>query len=280
MMEAGSSAPVRVIEPPSGHSMPSLRELWDQRDLLYFLSRREVAAKYKQSTIGIAWAVVQPLLLAVVFSVFFGHLAKIPSEAGVPYPAFALSGMVLWLFFAAMISAVTISTVANRELVAKIYFPRLIIPVAAMAAPGVDFVIGFIVVLMTLVVYGITPPIQILLMPLAVALVLTTALGLGLWLCALNVRYRDVHLAVPFVILLGLFVSPITYPFHLVPANLRPLYSINPMVGVLETYRWMLFPRAQWPGALVLIPVAVSLVLVVTGAMYFQRTEHTFADVI
>lgn len=279
-MEAGSSAPVRVIEPPSGLSVPSMRELWDQRDLLYFLARREVAAKYKQSAIGIAWAVVQPLLLAVVFSVFFGRLAKIPSEAGIPYPPFALSGMVLWLFFATMISAVTISTVANRELVAKIYFPRVIIPVAALAAPGVDFVIAFVVVLLTLVVYGITPPIQILLIPLVVALTLTTALGLGLWLSALNVRYRDVHLAVPFVILLGLFISPITYPFHLVPANLRPIYSINPMVGVLEAYRWMLFPKAQWPGALVLVPVAMSILFVVTGAIYFQRTEHTFADVI
>jgi homopolymeric O-antigen transport system permease protein len=191
-----------------------------------------------------------------------------------------VSGMVLWLFFASTMSAVTASTIANRELISKVYFPRVIIPVAAVAQPLVDFGIAFIVVLLTLVVYGITPPIQILLIPLAVALALTTALGIGLWLSAINVRYRDVHLAVPFLIMVGLFVSPITYPFRLVPAGLHAVYAINPLVGVLETYRWMLFPSAPWPGALVLIPIAISILLVVTGAIYFQRTEHTFADVI
>jgi lipopolysaccharide transport system permease protein len=279
-MEASSSAPLRVIEPASRFSRPRLRELWEYRDLLYLLARREVSVRYKQSVIGIVWAVVQPLLLAVVFSVFFGHLAKIPSERGVPYPAFALSGMVLWLFFASAMAAATASTLANRELISKVYFPRVIIPVAAVAQPLVDFAVGFGVVLATLVVYGITPPIQILLIPFAVGLALTTALGIGLWLSAINVRYRDVHLAVPFLIMVGLFVSPITYPFHLVPAGLRPVYAINPLVGVLETYRWMLFPTAPWPGTLVLIPIAMSILLVVTGAIYFQRTEHTFADVI
>jgi lipopolysaccharide transport system permease protein len=279
-MEAGSAAPVRVIEPPSRFSRPSLREVWEYRDLLYLLARREVAVRYKQSAIGIVWAVVQPLLLAVVFSVFFGHLAHIPSEPGVPYAAFAVSGMVLWLFFASAMAASTASTLANRELISKVYFPRVIIPIAAVAQPLVDFAIGFVVVLLTLVVYGITPPIQILLIPLAVALALLTALGIGLWLSAVNVRFRDVHLAVPFLIMVGLFVSPITYPFRLVPAHLHAVYAINPLVGVLETYRWMLFPTAPWPGTLVLIPIAISILLVVTGALYFQRTEHTFADVI
>jgi lipopolysaccharide transport system permease protein len=279
-MEAGSSAPPRVIEPASRFSRPSVRELWEHRDLLYLLARREVSVRYKQSVVGIAWAVVQPVLLAVVFSVFFGLLAKVKSETGVPYPAFALSGMVLWLFFASTMSTVTASTLANRELISKVYFPRVIIPVAAVAQPLVDFAIGFVVVLLMLVVYGITPPIQILLVPLAVVLALTTALGIGLWLSAINVRYRDVHLAVPFLVMIGLFISPITYPFHLVPAGLRAVYSINPLVGVLETYRWMLFPSATWPGAIVLIPIAMSILLVVTGAIYFQRTEHTFADII
>jgi lipopolysaccharide transport system permease protein len=279
-MQAGTSAPLRVIEPPTRFSRPRLRELWEHRDLLYLLARREVSARYKQSAIGVAWAILQPLLLAVVFSVFFGHLAKVPSEHGVPYPAFAVSGMVLWLFFAGAMAAVTTSTVANRELISKVYFPRVIIPIAAIAQPLVDFAIAFVIVLLTLVVYGISPPIQILLIPFAVGLALTTALGIGLWLSALNVRYRDVHLAVPFVIMVGLFVSPITYPFHLVPAGLRPIYALNPLVGVLETYRWMLFPSAAWPGALVLIPIAISTLLLVSGAIYFQRTEHTFADVI
>ncbi len=258
-MAAGSSPPVRVIEPPTRFAWPNLPELWEHRDLLYLLARREVSARYKQSAIGVAWAVVQPLLLAVVFSVFFGKLAKVPSERGVPYPAFAVSGMVLWLFFAGAMSSVTSSTVANRELISKVYFPRVLIPLAAVAQPLVDFTIAFVVVLLTLVVYGVTPPIQILLIPLAVGLALTTALGIGLWLSAINVRYRDVHLAVPFLIMVGLFVSPITYPFHLVPAGLRAIYAINPLVGVLETYRWMLFPTANWPGTLVLIPIAVSV---------------------
>lgn len=279
-MSADTSPPVRVIEPPTRFAWPNLSELWEHRDLLYLLSRREVSARYKQSAIGVAWAVVQPVLLAVVFSVFFGKLAKIPSERGVPYPAFAVSGMVLWLFFAGAMSNVTSSTVANRELISKVYFPRMLIPLSAVAQPLVDFVIAFVVVLLTLVIFGVTPPIQILLVPLALLLALATALGIGLWLSAINVRYRDVHLAIPFLIMVGLFVSPITYPFHLVPAAVRAIYAINPMVGVLEVYRWMLFPTASWPGTLVLIPIAVSVLLIVTGALYFQRTEHTFADII
>ncbi|MGA3362628.1 MAG: ABC transporter permease [Solirubrobacteraceae bacterium] len=271
---------MRVIEPASRFSRPSVRDLWEHRDLLYLLARREVSVRYKQSAIGVFWAILQPLLLAVVFSVFFGHLARVPSERGVPYAVFAVSGMVLWLFFANAMSAVTSSTIANRELISKVYFPRVIIPVAAVAQPLVDFSIGFIVVLLALVVYGITPPIQVFLIPLVALLALMTALGIGLWLSAINIRYRDVYLALPFVIMLGLFVSPITYPFHLVPAGLRPIYAINPLVGVLETYRWMLFPTAAWPGTLVLIPIGMSLLLLVSGAIYFQRTEHTFADVI
>lgn len=279
-MEAGSSVPVRVIEPPSGFSMPSVHEIWEHRDLMYILARREVGARYKQSAIGVFWAVLQPVLLAVVFSLFFGKLAKIPSEAGVPYPAFAVSGIILWLFFANAMQRVTGSTVEGRELISKVYFPRLIIPVVALAAPLVDFAIAFVIVLLTLIVYGITPPIQVFLIPFVAALALMTAFGIGLWLSAFNVRYRDVHMAVPFLIMVGLFISPITYPFHLVPAGLRPIYAINPVVGVLEAYRWMLFPRATWPGALLLIPIGISAILVISGAVYFQRTEHTFADII
>jgi lipopolysaccharide transport system permease protein len=279
-MEAPSTGPVRVIAPPSRFSRPSLAEVWDHRDLLYLLARREVSARYKQSAIGIAWAVVQPLLLAAVFSVFLGYLADIPSEAGVPYPAFAMSGMVLWLFFAGTMAAATASTIANRELIAKVYFPRVIIPLAAAAQPLIDFCIAFVVALVVLLVYGVTPSGRIVLLPFAVALALTTALGIGLWLSAINVRYRDVHLAIPFLIMVGLFISPITYPFDLVPESAQAIYSLNPLVGVLELYRWMLFPSADWPGAVVLIPITVSVVLVVTGALYFQRTEHTFADVI
>ena len=208
---------------------------------------------------------LQPVLLAVVFSVFFGHLAHVPSEPGVPYPAFAVSGMVLWLFFAAAMTAATASTVANRELISKVYFPRVIIPVAAIAQPLVDFAIAFVVVLLTLVVYGITPPIQILLIPLAVALALTTALGIGLWLSALNVRYRDVHLAVPVPDHVGLFVSPITYPFHLVPADLRPIYALNPARRRARDLPVDAVSDRELAGRLLLISIAVSILLLVTG---------------
>jgi lipopolysaccharide transport system permease protein len=274
------TATTRVIEPQTGLVLPSLRELWDQRELVYFLGRREVSARYKQSVIGIFWVVLQPLLLAVVFSVFFGHLARVPSEAGVPYPAFAVSGMVLWLFFASAVSKGAESVVANETLISKVYFPRILIPVAAVTPPLVDFCIAFVIVVLTIFVYGIVPPIQIFLIPLLVVLTVSVAVGLGLWLSALNVRYRDISAAIPFLILLGLFVSPITYPFHLVPHDVRVIYAINPLVGILETYRWMLFPSAGWPGAIVFIPIVESALLLLSGAAYFQRSETAFADII
>ncbi len=278
-MSAKAPAP-RVIEPATGLALPSVRELWDRRDLIYFLARREVSVRYKQSAIGVFWAVLQPLLLALVFSVFFGHLAKVPSEPGVPYPAFAVSGMVLWLFFATAMATASESTVANEQLISKVYFPRIIIPLAAVCPALIDFCVAFVVVVIVVFVYGTVPPAQIVLVPVVVVAALATATGIGLWLSALNVRYRDVHHAVPFVILVGLFISPITYPFHLVPANLRPIYSLNPLVGVLESYRWMLFPSAPWPGVIILIPIATSVLFLLTGALYFQRVERTFADVI
>ena len=274
------TAAPRVIGPATGLALPSVRELWDRRDLIYFLARREVSVRYKQSAIGVFWAVLQPLLLAVVFSVFFGHLAHVPSEHGVPYPAFAVSGMVLWLFFATAMSTASESTVANDQLISKVYFPRIILPLAAVCPALIDFCVAFVVVLITIFVYGTVPPAQIVLVPVVVVSALATATGIGLWLSALNVRYRDVHHAIPFVILVGLFISPITYPFHLVPAGVRPIYALNPLVGVLEAYRWMLFPSAPWPGVIILIPIATSVLFLLTGAFYFQRVEHTFADVI
>ena len=187
--------------------------------------------------------------------------------------------MVLWLFFAGAMTGASESTVANEKLISKVYFPRVIIPLAAACPPLIDFCVAFGVVVVAIFAYGIVPPIQIFLMPLLLLLALTTAIGIGLWLSALNVRYRDVHHAIPFVILLGLFISPITYPFHLVPHAVRAIYAINPLVGVLETYRWMLFPSAGWPGAII-IPIAASILLLVTGAAYFHRAESTFADII
>ncbi len=270
----------RVIEPRHGWQAPNLRELWDYRDLAFFLVKRDVSIRYRQTLIGTVWAILQPLLLAVVFSVFLGHYAKVPSGANVPYPVFALSGMAMWLYFSQAMQFASDSTVNSRELIGKVWFPRLIIPAAAVLPPAIDFVPAFLVALVVQLAYGVVPPVQIVLVPALAVVTLFVALGAGLWLSALNVRYRDIRLVVPFLIMVGLFVTPIVYPFDTVPESVQPIYALNPLVGVLEAYRWMLFPDADWPGALLLIPLASAVVLLVSGAWYFTRAERDFADVI
>ena len=271
---------VRIVEPVRGWRFPDLREVWHHRDLVYLIVRRDIAVRYRQSAIGALWAILQPLLLAVVFSIFLGHYANVPSAPGIPYPVFAVSGMVMWLFFASAMTLSSESTVASSELISRVYFPRSIIPMAAVLPPLVDFAIAFVVVIGAMLVYGTEPSIRILLLPAMTLLALMTALGLGLWLSALHVRYRDVKQAVPFAILLGFFITPITYPFSVIPSNVQPIYSLNPMVGVLEGYRWCLFSNFDFPGAVLLIPLIVGVVLLVTGALFFERMESTFADVI
>lgn len=280
-MEASTRAmQTTVIEPTQTAKVPSPRELWQHRDLIYFLVRRDVAVRYKQSAVGALWAILQPLLLGIVFSVFLGALAEIPSKSGVPYPVFALTGMVLWLYFANAMSSASASTVASSALISKVYFPRIIIPIAAVLQPTVDFAIALLVAFGAMAVYGVEPGIQILLLPLLVPVALGVALGLGLWLSALHVKYRDVQSLVPFLVQVGFFVTPIVYPFELVPDDLQPLYAFNPMVGVLELYRWMLFASSPWPGAIVAIPLVAGAGLLISGALYFQRAERSFADVI
>jgi lipopolysaccharide transport system permease protein len=245
----------------------------------YLLSRREVAGRYKQSVVGVFWAILQPLLIATVFSVFLGLLAKVPSQPGVPYPVFAVSGMVLWLFVSGGLQNASLSTVAEGQLISKVYFPRVIIPFAYLVPSVVDFAFGFVVVIAAMLLYGVGLHLQIVLMPLLIAVAFVTVLGATLWLSAVNVKYRDVHHVVPFLILLGLFISPITYPFDLVPDNLQPLYALNPVVGLLEIYRWMLFGTT--PSAIVvLVPMAACIALLFGGAAYFHRAESTFADII
>lgn len=284
MSTVGATAPAeprtRRIVPPTGWQLPDLRELWEFRDLAYFLVRRDVMIRYRQTLIGTVWAILQPLLLAGVFTLFLGYLAKVPSGGNVPYAVFAVTGMSMWLYFSQAMLLAAESTVASRELISKVWFPRLVIPIAAVVPPALDFAPAFAVAVVVMLAYGVVPDVQILLVPLLALLTLVTALGLGLWLSALNVRYRDVRIVVPFVVQVGLFVTPIVYPFELVPEAARPFYALNPMVGVLEAFRWMLFPNADFPGLLLLIPIASSLVLLVTGLVYFTRAERTFADVI
>jgi lipopolysaccharide transport system permease protein len=278
-MEVSAATP-RVIEPDTGSRFPSLTEIWRHRDLVYYLARREVMAAYKQSVVGVFWAILQPILLATVFSVFLGLLAKVPSQPGLPYPVFAVSGMVLWIFIQGAIQTASESTVANEVLISKVYFPRIIIPLTSMFKPAFDFVFAFFVVIGAMLIYGVEFHWQTVFMPAVFLLTAATVFGAALWLSALNVRYRDIQQIVPFLILVGLFISPITYPFELVPENLQPVYALNPVVGLVEASRWALFGTADFSAFVILIPIATSLVLLVSGAAYFQRAERSFADVI
>jgi lipopolysaccharide transport system permease protein len=259
--------------------MPDLGELARSGDLLYFLAKRDVTVRYKQTAIGAVWAVIQPLLRAGIFTIFLGQLTDIPS-GGAPYALFALSGMTMWLFLSGAISRSAESTLSSRDLIAKVYFPRLAVPLAAVAAPAADFLAAFVVLLVILVVAGEIPGPQVFLAPLVFAMALAIALGIGLWLSALVVRYRDVSLAVPFAIQVLLFITPILYPLSLVPEEYRTVYALNPLAGLLETFRWTVLPDASPPGLTLLVSVATGAVLVGGGLMFFGRAEQRFADVI
>jgi lipopolysaccharide transport system permease protein len=275
-----SDEQITVIDAGARAQLVQPRTLWRYRELIYFLARRDVSIRYKESVIGIAWAVLQPVLLAVVFSVFLGLLAKVPSDHGVPYPVFALAGLVLWMFFAQALARTSDSAVVSGPLISKVWFPRIVIPVAAALPPTLDFVIAVFVVIGSMLIYGVAPSPFLFLVPLIVPLALVTVLGFGIWLAALNVRYRDVNVAVPFLLQVGLFVTPIVYPFSIVPESAQPFYALNPMVGVLELYRWTLFDAAPFPELIVLLPLAIIPVLLVAGSLYFARAEGDFADVI
>jgi lipopolysaccharide transport system permease protein len=274
-----SSVPT-VIEARSGWSWPDWGELWAHRELIYVLARRDVAVRYKQSLVGVAWAVVQPLLLAGVFSLFFGLLADIDSGSDVPYPVFAVLGMVTWLFFTSAILTVSSSTMSSAALLSKVYFPRLVIPMAALLSPVVDFVIAIAVALVVTLLYGVVPPPQVVLLPLIIPLILAVILGFGLWLAAAHVKYRDIGNLVNFMVLVGLFITPIVYPFSNIPESYQLLYGLNPMVGVLELMRWMVLPGSEFP----VVPLSVTLiqacVLLATGILYYGRAEREFADVV
>jgi lipopolysaccharide transport system permease protein len=271
---------ITIIEPPRGWSWPDWRELWEHRELVYVLARRDVAILYKQSVIGAAWAVVQPVALAAVFSLFFGLLAHIDTGTSVPYPVFAVLGMVTWLFFTSALLKVATSTVTSAPLISKVYFPRLVIPVAAVLAPVVDFTVGMVVALAVTVAYGVIPPIQVVLVPVLVPLVLSVALGLGLWLAAVHVKYRDIGNVVNFAVLVGLFITPIVYPFSNIPESYQLLYGLNPMVGVLELMRWITLPGSEFPVLLMVVTLVESALLIASGVLYYGRAQRSFADVI
>lgn len=271
--------PTIVIRPSRGLISLKLRELWDYRELLYFLIWRDIKIRYKQTVLGAAWAILQPLLTMVVFTIFFGRLAGVPSD-GIPYPVFSFAALLPWQLFARALTESSNSLVGNQGLITKVYFPRLVIPMSAVLAGLVDFVIAFVVLLIMMVYYGIVPTINVLALPLFLLLAIATALAVGLWLSALNVIYRDVRHTIPFLVQFWLFLTPIAYPTSLVPEQWRTLYGLNPMVGVVEGFRWALLGREGGVGPVVLASALVVGVLLVGGLFYFRRMEKTFADVI
>ena len=273
-----SRAPVRV-EPRSGWQPVDLAELWEYRDLLWILALRDVKVRYRQTVLGAAWAVLQPLLTMLVFSFFFGRLAGIPSD-GVPYPLFSFCGLLPWQFFSNTLTQAGNSLVGSQNLISKVYFPRLAIPVSTLLTSLLDLGIQFTVLLLLLAWHRTAPSPAIVALPLFLLLLLCSALGAGLWLSALNVEYRDVRHAIPFLAQFWLFVTPVVYPSSLVGERWRWALGLNPMAGVVEGFRWALLPGAPLQGSLVAASVASSLLLLLTGLLYFRRMERSFADVV
>ena len=268
-----------TIAPPHAALHIGLGELWRHRELLYFLTWRDIKVRYKQTALGVAWAVLQPLATMAVFSLFFGRLARMPSE-GVPYPLFAFAALVPWTFFANGLMQGANSVVLNQNLVTKIYFPRLAIPIATVLAGAVDLVLSFLLLVALMIYYGVPlSPRMLWIVPFSL-LALTTALGVAFWLAALNVQYRDVRYTVPFLVQFWLFATPIAYPSTLLSEPWRTVYGINPMAGVVEGFRWALLGTGAGPGGMVAVSAVAALLLMLSGAVYFRRMERTFADVV
>lgn len=271
--------PVHVIAPANGWVPIRLRELWEYRELLYFLVWREVKIRYKQTALGVAWAIIQPVFTMVVFSLIFGRLASMPSD-GHPYPVWVYCALLPWQLFAFALGESSNSVVANQRLITKVYFPRLIMPISAVCVGLVDFAVSFCVLMGLMVFYRQMPSPWFWTVPFWALLAITTALGIGLWLSALNVKYRDIRYTLPFLTQVLLFATPIAYPISKVSPALRPFYSLNPMVGVVEGFRWALLGSNGWGGLSVAVSVAVVAILLVSGLFYFRRMERTFADIV
>ena len=271
---------LRTRRQPTGKwAWPKLGELWAYRELLYFFAWRDIKVRYKQTVLGALWAIIQPFFTMVIFSLFFGQLAKVPSD-GLPYPIFSYAALVPWTFFANALTQASNSLVVNANMVKKIYFPRLALPIATVLAGVVDFILAFLVLLGMMLYYGLVPTINILWLPLLLLLALVTSLGVSLWLAALNVQFRDVRYTVPFLTQAWLFVTPIAYPSSLLSEPWRTLYGLNPMAGVVEGFRWALLGTDTKPGPIIVISSLVAVVLLISGAFYFRRMEQSFADVL
>jgi lipopolysaccharide transport system permease protein len=273
-------APMRVyIQPSRGLLDLELKTIWDYRELLYFFVWKDVKVRYKQTLLGAGWAVLQPLLTMVIFTIVFRKFAKVPSD-GLPYPIFTYTALLPWTYFSQAVSRSGMSLVSNGALVGKVYFPRLILPMAGTVAPMVNFAMAFVVLLGMMIWYGIAPTTGILVLPVFLLLALVTALSVGVFLSAVNVRYRDVNHTIPFLVQFWMFASPVAYPVSLVPEQWRLLYSLNPMAGVIEGFRWALLGKASPDFEVMAISGAVVLCLFCGAIIYFKRAERTFADLI
>lgn len=267
------------VEPSKGWFSLRLKDIWEYRELLYFLVWRDVKVRYKQTALGAAWAIIQPFLTMVVFSIFFGRFAGIPSDK-FPYPIFSYTALVPWSFFAHGLTNASNSLVNSSNLIKKVYFPRLVIPISAVLSGIIDFFIAFIVLIGMMFYFGIVPTMNIVWLPLFLLLSLVTSLGVSLWLSAMNVQFRDVRYTIPFITQFWLFATPVAYPSSLLSEPWRTIYGINPMVGVIEGFRWALLGIDTAPGPTIGISSLIALFLLLSGAFYFRRMERTFADVV
>ena len=274
----GEPVPTIIIRPPRKWVPIDFKELWQYHELLYFFTWRDVKVRYKQTGLGFAWAIIQPLFMMVVFSVFFGRLAGIPSE-GVPYPLFNLAALLPWTIFAEGLTRSTTGMVTNANIMTKVYFPRLIMPISGVLSPLVDFAAAFSILVVMMAFYGFVPGWNLVFLPVFIIFAVITSLAVGLWLSALNVKYRDFQYTLPFIIQFWLFASPVVYPSTLLPESIRWLYGLNPMAGVIEGFRWALLGTTP-PSALIGVSLAIVIVLLVGGVFYFRKMEQYFADIV
>jgi lipopolysaccharide transport system permease protein len=271
--------PIIQIRPTKGWASLQLRALWEYRELLYFLAWRDIKVRYKQTVLGAAWAIIQPVTTMLIFTIIFGRLAKIPSD-NIPYPIFSFCALLPWNYFASAFSRSSGSLVNNAHLISKVYFPRLVIPISSLLSGLLDFAIAFLFLIGMMFYYHIVPTISILWLPVFMLMAIATALGVGLWLGALDVLYRDIGYLVPFLSQIWMYATPVVYPSSLIPEKWRLIYGLNPMAGVVEGFRWALIGRGTKPGPMFLVSAFVTIILLVSGAFYFRRMEKTFADVI
>lgn len=268
-----------IIKPSHGWAALNLRDLWLYRELIFFMTWRDLKVRYKQTLLGASWAILQPFLTMIVFSIFFGNLAKVPSD-GVPYPIFSYTALIPWTLFSKALQDASRSLVANRHMITKVYFPRMILPLSSVMAGLVDFLIAFVVLLGMMWYYKIPPTVNVWVLPLFLLLALVTAVGVGLWLSALNVLFRDINYVLPFLTQFWMYLTPVAYPSSMIPTKWQVIYALNPMTGVVEGFRWALLGTGQPPGIMTLVSSIAAVVLLISGMFYFRRMERLFADMV